>query len=83
MIVIPASIGSLGAETHVTGDNVRAVISATRQDPMIDALRRDRIRMISITPLRTSLETYFVEKLQRFDSAEGESTEEKTRGTTA
>jgi ABC-2 type transport system ATP-binding protein len=80
---IPASIHSLGAETHVTGDNVRAVISATRQDAMIDALRRDRIRLISITPLRTSLEAYFVEKLQSSDSRERESTEDKTRGTTA
>lgn len=80
---IPASIGSLGAQTHITGDKVRAVISETQQDTMIDALRRDRIRLISITPLRTSLETYFVERLQSSDCAEQESAEQKTRGTTA
>ena len=35
-----------------------------QQDAAIDALRRERLRLISITPLRTSLEAYFVEKLQ-------------------
>lgn len=80
---VPASVASLGAQTHVAGDNVCAVISETQQDTMIDALRRDRLRLISITPLRASLETYFVEKLQSSDSAKDESAEEKTRGTTA
>jgi ABC-2 type transport system ATP-binding protein len=61
---VPASLKALGAECHVTGDTVRAVIAENHQDAAIDALRRERIRLIAITPLRTSLETYFVEKLQ-------------------
>ena len=61
---IPASMKALGAECHVTGDTVRAVIPENQQDAAIDALRRERIRLIAITPLRTSLEAYFVEKLQ-------------------
>src|SRR5580704_4883664 len=61
---VPASMKALGAECHITGETVRAVIAENQQDSAIDALRRERIRLIAITPLRTSLETYFVEKLQ-------------------
>jgi ABC-2 type transport system ATP-binding protein len=61
---VPASIKALGAECHVTGDTVRAVLAASQQDAAIDALRRERLRLISITPVRTSLEAYFVENLQ-------------------
>ena len=60
---------ALGAECHVTGDTVRAVLPESQQDAAIDALRRERIRLIAITPLRTSLEAYFVEKLQRSQSS--------------
>src|SRR6266576_813250 len=62
--VVPAERGALGAECHVTGDTVRAVLPENQQDAAIDALRRERIRLIAITPLRTSLEEYFVEKMQ-------------------
>jgi hypothetical protein len=75
---LPASMKALGAECHVTGDTVRAVIPENQQDAAIDALRRERIRLIAITPLRTSLEAYFVEKLQ--DSAAQNATG-KTLGT--
>src|SRR5712692_5241717 len=61
---VPASMKALGVECHVTGDTVRAVLSEAQQDAAIDALRRERIRLISITPVRTSLEEYFVAKLQ-------------------
>jgi len=40
------------------------VLPENQQDAAIDALRRERIRLIAITPLRTSLEEYFVEKMQ-------------------
>jgi ABC-2 type transport system ATP-binding protein len=62
-MVVPASMKALGAECHVTGDTVRAVLAENQQDAAIDALRRERIRLIAITPLRTSLEAYFVEKM--------------------
>jgi len=61
---VPASMKALGADCHVTGDTVRAVLPENQQDAAIDALRRERIRLIAITPLRTSLEEYFVEKMQ-------------------
>ena len=68
---VPASMKALGAECHVTGDTVRAVLAENQQDAAIDALRRERIRLIAITPLRTSLEAYFVEKLQHSASYRG------------
>src|SRR6266481_5820018 len=61
---VPASIKALGAECHVTGDRGRAIIAENQQDAVIDALRRERLRLIAITPVRTSLEAYFVEKLR-------------------
>jgi hypothetical protein len=73
---IPASMKALGADCHVTGETVRAVLPEAQQDAAIDALRRERIRLIAITPLRTSLEAYFVEQLQPTQDAAG-----KTRGT--
>ena len=47
------------------------VLAHSQQDAVIDALRRERIRLISITPVRTSLEAYFVEKLQRAETTAG------------
>jgi len=52
------------------------VLAENQQDAAIDALRRERIRLIAITPLRTSLEAYFVEKLQQPQTPAG-----KTVGT--
>jgi ABC-2 type transport system ATP-binding protein len=68
---VPASMKALGADCYVSGDTVRAVIASTQQDAAIDALRRERLRLIAITPLRTSLEAYFVEKLQRTQTTAG------------
>ena len=68
---VPTSIKALGAECHVTGDRVRAIIAENQQDAVIDALRRERLRLIAITPVRTSLEAYFVEKLRRAETTAG------------
>ncbi|MBZ5652057.1 MAG: ABC transporter ATP-binding protein [Acidobacteriia bacterium] len=61
---VPASLRALGAECHITGDTVRAVLSEANQDTALEALRRERMRLISVTPVRTSLEDYFIQKLQ-------------------
>src|ERR1700737_547819 len=68
---IPASMKALGAECHVMGDTVRAILAESQQDAAIDALRRERMRLIAITPVRTSLEEYFVEKLQQAETSVG------------
>jgi ABC-2 type transport system ATP-binding protein len=70
---IPASMKALGAECHLSGETVRAIIPESQQDAAIDALRRERLRLIAITPLRTSLEAYFVEKLQHSQTTAGTS----------
>ena len=62
--VVPASLRALGAECHVTRDTVRAMLSEANQDAAIEALRRERLRLVSVTPVRTSLEDYYLQKLQ-------------------
>jgi ABC-2 type transport system ATP-binding protein len=61
---VPASLKSLGADCHITGNIVRAILPEDKQDAAVDALRRERLRLISLTPVRTSLEDYFVAQLK-------------------
>jgi ABC-2 type transport system ATP-binding protein len=68
---VPASLKALGAECHITGDTVRAIINENQQDAAIDVLRRECLRLIAIIPVRTSLEAYFVEKLQHAETTAG------------
>ena len=68
---VPSSMKALGAECHITGETVRTVIPESQQDAAIDALRRERLRLIAITPVRSSLESYFVEKLQHSQTTAG------------
>jgi ABC-2 type transport system ATP-binding protein len=68
---VPASLRALGAECHVTGDTVRGIVSEANQDAAIEALRRERLRLISVTPVRTSLEDYFMQKLQPAEAISG------------
>lgn len=68
---IPASIRGLGAECHVMGDAVRAVLAEENQDAAIEALRRERLRLVSVTPVRTSLEDYFVAQVKPAQATAG------------
>jgi len=68
---VPASIKALAAECHVTGDTVRAVLPEENQDAAIDALRREHLQLISLIPVRASLEDYFVQKLKSAEKMEG------------
>ena len=61
---VPASIRALGADCHVVGDTVRAVLAEESQDAAIEALRRDRLRLVSVIPVRMSLEDYFVAQVK-------------------
>jgi len=60
---VPTNIQSLGTEYHVAGDATRVVVPEESQDSVIDALRAERVRLISVTPVRVSLEDYFVAQL--------------------
>jgi ABC-2 type transport system ATP-binding protein len=77
---VPASVKALGGECHITGDTVRSVFAQNQQDAVIDTLRRERLRLISMTPVRTSLEAYFVEKLQHSQTAVGTTVGSATGG---
>jgi ABC-2 type transport system ATP-binding protein len=61
--LVPASIKTLGAEYHVIGDVVRIVIPEESQEVALDVLRRERLRLVSVTPVRMSLEDYFLAQL--------------------
>ncbi|MGI9104082.1 MAG: ABC transporter ATP-binding protein [Terriglobales bacterium] len=54
---------ALGAECHASGDTIRGVLPQDKLDPAIDAIRRSRGKLISVTPVRASLEDYFLEQL--------------------
>lgn len=60
---VPAALTALGAEPHVAGDTVRAMLPSAQQDSAIEALRRQKLRLISVTPVRVSLEDYFMAQL--------------------
>jgi len=61
---VPASLKALGAQCHLAGDIVRALVPEHNQDAVLDALRREGLRILSLTPVRTSLEEYYLRHLQ-------------------
>lgn len=68
---IPAAIKGLGAQGNVIGDTARAIVPEPSQEAALEILRREHLRLISVTPLRTSLEDYFVSKLKPSEVAVG------------
>src|SRR5438034_6541800 len=75
----PAVFKTLGAECHTAGDTTRAVIAEESQDAALEALRHERLRLISVTPVRMSLEDYFMTQLtdKSDPSARGEDGRDK------
>jgi ABC-2 type transport system ATP-binding protein len=61
---VPSSMSDLGAECHIIGDTVRAVLAESNQDAAIDLLRKEKLRLVSVLPVRTSLEDYFVAQVK-------------------
>jgi len=61
---IPAALNQLGAECHISGETVRAIVNEANQDAAFDVIRRQQLRLISFTPVRTSLEEYFVAQVK-------------------
>jgi len=60
---VPAGLKVAGAEYHVAGDTMRVVVPEESQEGVLEVLRRERLRLISVTPVRVSLEDYFVTQL--------------------
>jgi ABC-2 type transport system ATP-binding protein len=61
---VPAALAQLGAEARVSGDMVNAVLPEKHQDEALEVLRRERLKLISLTPVRRSLEEYYVQKMR-------------------
>jgi ABC-2 type transport system ATP-binding protein len=62
---IPGALQAMGAISHVTGKTVRAVVSEENQEAAIDAVRREGLRLISVIPVRASLEDYFIAQVEK------------------
>ena len=69
--MVPPALKALGADAHVSGDTGRAVVAEESLDAAIDVLRRERLKLISVTPVRNTLEQYFVESLRRSEKSAG------------
>lgn len=69
--VVPAAMSSLGVQAHIGGDVVSAVLSQEHQEAALEILRRERCRLISLIPVRRSLEDYYVQKLQPTEIRKG------------
>ncbi len=58
-----AALKQLGAACRTTADLIRAVLPATKTDAAIDALRASGARLISVTPVRKTLEDFFLQRV--------------------
>ena len=62
--IIPGALNALGADCHILGETVRAVLPESTQEAVLEVLRRERLGLISLTPVRVSLEDYFVAQVK-------------------
>ncbi len=76
---VPADLTSLGTEARVSGDMVNAVLPEEQQDAALDVLRRERIKLISLTPVRRSLEEYYIQKLRPTEGTKEDGRQEENR----
>jgi len=58
-----AAIAGLSGECRSSGDMVRATLPEAMLERALDVLRRTKCRLISVTPVRMSLEDYFMQQL--------------------
>src|SRR5215469_4626858 len=57
-----SAVSSLLKQSHVTGDTVRAIVSAENLDRLLEKLRQAHARLVSVTPVQATLEEYFLSK---------------------
>jgi ABC-2 type transport system ATP-binding protein len=55
-------VTELVVESHVTGDTIRVTINTEKLDLLLERLRQEHARLVSVTPLRHTLEEYFMAK---------------------
>ncbi len=73
-------ITALGCECRVAGHEVRAVIDEAKLDGALDAIRHAKVRLIAVTPVRGTLEDYFIERLADSANVAGKDFQPKPRG---
>lgn len=56
-------LSAMGARCHATGDVVRAVLPEHHLDQALEILRTNRARLTSVTPVRATLEDYFLSQI--------------------
>jgi ABC-2 type transport system ATP-binding protein len=59
---VPSSLRSLASDCSCAGEIGRAIIQEPQLDAVLDALRAGRLRLISVTPVGSTLEEYFVQQ---------------------
>jgi ABC-2 type transport system ATP-binding protein len=57
------AMNKMGCDCRSSGDVIRALLASSQLDAAIDVIRNHRGRLISVTPVRASLEDYFLERL--------------------
>ena len=63
------AVVALGGECHTTSDTIRAILPQNSLDSALDALRTAHAHLISVTPVRATLEDYFVSRLSANEEA--------------
>jgi ABC-2 type transport system ATP-binding protein len=58
-----AAMKAEGVECHAVGETVRAIVPEPEVDRAIDILRSNQAKLVAVTPMRTTLEDYFLAKL--------------------
>jgi ABC-2 type transport system ATP-binding protein len=61
---VPTALVALGAEWRVSGDMINAILPEEKQEAALDVLRRERMKLISLAPVRRSLEEYYIQRLK-------------------
>jgi ABC-2 type transport system ATP-binding protein len=62
-----ASVTDLVSDTHTTGDTVRGTVQSANLDRLLEKLRQQRARLISVTPINRTLEDYFLSQTREKD----------------
>src|ERR1051325_1826901 len=64
-----AALSNLLAETHITGETVSGTVQNDDLDRLLEKLRQQRARLVSVTPLHGTLEDYFLSKTREKETA--------------
>jgi ABC-2 type transport system ATP-binding protein len=66
-VTVPTSLHALVERSYVSGDTCRAVVKEENQDRALEVLRRQGLHLISLNPVRATLEDYFMQQLTPAD----------------